>query len=217
MLYMGYILCMIYTMHLKMEAFFIIWWLWVFRLCALCVRYFYSFWFCLDEIAKLKWVKFNGIIWEYSTTTFGSEFNFNYFMLQTTLKCGNSLIFVVICFWRAQFDLVGNAHAMRMKYFVCCCGEYMNLRFQLDIITSCVKTKWTWFLHSFVMILLMLPICLSACAKISGIRDMYLLDIRFNKYQCSGSFFTSKTFVSGYRTVFRLRSSTQKHSFLTTY
>lgn len=72
-LYMYYILCMIYAMHLKMEAFF----LFCGCECFFCVRcvsdIFYSFGFCLFETAKLKWVKSNGIIWEYTTTIFELE------------------------------------------------------------------------------------------------------------------------------------------------
>lgn len=48
-----YLWFMIYAMHLKMEAFYILW-LGVFCLCALCIRYFRVF---VLETVKLKWVK----------------------------------------------------------------------------------------------------------------------------------------------------------------
>lgn len=74
MLYMYYILCMIYAMHLKMEAFFFYFVaVSVSFVCVVCPIFFYSFWFCLFETAKLKWVKSNGIIWEYTTTIFELE------------------------------------------------------------------------------------------------------------------------------------------------
>lgn len=106
MLYMYYILCMIYAMHLKMEAFFFILWLWVFRLCALCVRYFFILFgsVCLKLPNWNEWNPMESygntplpyLSWKYSQFYMS---NFNYFMLQTTLEFGNSMIFVVIHFW----------------------------------------------------------------------------------------------------------------------
>lgn len=125
MLYMYYILCMIYAMHLKMEAFFFILWLWVFRLCALCVRYFLFFlvlfvWNCQIEMSEIQW---NHMGIHHYHIWVGNIANFIWVIL--IISCYKPLWNLEIQWflWLFTFEcfnlIWSDTNAMPMEYFLC--------------------------------------------------------------------------------------------------